>query len=297
MKRNFFIISLLLALLVSVKTEAEEKIPSPVGWVNDFAGVIDSEYRNKIERIIEEIERATSVEIAVATFQSIAPYDEASYARLVFDNWKIGKKDKDNGVLILIAVTERRWRIETGYGLEGILPDGLCGEIGRNHMVPYFRQGRYGEGIYNAVIAISRIIAKDANVSLGSLEGVRLEKYREPVSVSMYFFALIFFFLWNLPWPFIIGLPFTLIFAFAFYQMSPILGILVIIGYIGSLVVRYRYWSKLPPKKRSSFFGTQSYGGTSGGGGGFGGFGGGGGGGFGGFGGGGGGGGGAGGGW
>lgn len=295
MKKCLFIISLLLALLVSFKAEAEEKIPSAVGWVNDFAGVINSEYRNKIESIIEETERATSAEIAVATFKSIAPYDEASYARLVFDNWKIGKKGKDNGVLVLIAVTERRWRIETGYGLEGILPDGLCGEIGRNHMVPYFKQGRYGEGIYNAVAAIARIIAKDADASLSSLEGVQLKKYREPVPIFMYFFAPIFFFLWNLPWPFIIGLPFTLIFALAFYQMSPILGILVIIGYIGSLVARYRYWSKQPPKKRGSFFGTQSYGGTSGGGGGFGGFGGGGGGG--GFGGGGGGGGGAGGGW
>lgn len=294
MKRYLFLILFLVVAFASVKVGAGEKIPAPVGWVNDFAGVIDYEYKNKIETIIEETERTTTAEMAVATFKSIAPYDEASYARLVFDNWKIGKKGKDNGVLILIAIDEHRWRIEVGYGLERILTDGLCGQIGRDYMVPYFRRGKYGEGLYNAVAAVAKIIAQDAHANLSSLEGVKIKKYSEEAPIFMYFFAPIFFFLWNLPWPFIIGLPFTLLFALAFFMSSPILGILVIIGYIASLIVRYNYWSKLPPDKRNSFFGTQAYGGTFSTGGGGGGFGGGG---FGGFGGGGGGGGGAGGGW
>lgn len=294
MKRYLFLILFLVVAFASVKVGAAEKIPSPVGWVNDFADVIDSEYEKKIETVIKETEQATTAEIAVATFKSIAPYDEASYARLVFDNWKIGKKSKDNGVLILIAIDEHRWRIEVGYGLERILTDGLCGQIGRDYMVPYFRRGKYGEGLYNAVAAVAKIIAQDAHANLSSLEGVKIKKYSEEAPIFMYFFAPIFFFLWNLPWPFIIGLPFTLLFALAFFMSSPILGILVIIGYIASLIVRYNYWSKLPPDKRNSFFGTQAYGGTFSTGGGGGGFGGGG---FGGFGGGSGGGGGAGGGW
>ena len=85
---------------------------------------------------------------------------------MLFDSWKPGKKGKDNGVLVLLAIKERRWHIETGYGIEGTLPDGLCGEVGRNYMVPYFKDGRYSEGLYYGVAKISQIIADNANVKL-----------------------------------------------------------------------------------------------------------------------------------
>jgi uncharacterized protein len=143
-----------------------ENIPQPAGWVNDFAGVIDGTYKEKLNSLIGELEQKTGSEVAVVTVASIAPYDEKEYARLVFDSWKPGKKGKDNGVLVLLAVKERRWRIETGYGVEGILPDGLCGEIGRNYMVPYFKDGNYGEGLYQGVGAVANVIAKDAKVTL-----------------------------------------------------------------------------------------------------------------------------------
>lgn len=141
-----------------------ENIPQPYALVNDFANVISSDYRDKLTSLIQELEAKTSVEIAVVTIESISPYDENGYARLLFDNWKPGEKGKDNGVLVLLAVKERRWRIETGYGMEGILPDGLCGEIGRNYMVPYFKDGKYGEGLYYGVLRIYQIISKDINV-------------------------------------------------------------------------------------------------------------------------------------
>ncbi len=141
-------------------------IPKPSGWVNDFAGVISPEYKDKINALIEELEQKTTAEIAVVTVNSISPYGEIEYARLLFDNWKPGKKGKDNGVLVLLAIKERRWRIETGYGIEGILPDGLCGEIGRNYMVPYFKEAKYGEGLYQGVIKLSQIIARNFNINL-----------------------------------------------------------------------------------------------------------------------------------
>ena len=127
---------------------ANESLPKPSGWVNDFAGVISALDREKLNSLISQIEAKTLSEIAVVTVNSMAPYDELEYARLLFDNWAIGKKGKDNGVLVLLAVKERAWRIETGYGLERILPDGLCGEIGRNYMVPYFKEGKYSQGLY-----------------------------------------------------------------------------------------------------------------------------------------------------
>ncbi len=146
-----------------------QNTPQPVGWVNDFANVIDKGNADRLTSLIEEVEQKTTAEIAVVTINSIAPYDEKEYARVLFDNWKPGKKGKDNGVLLLLAVKERRWRIETGYGVEGILPDGLCGEIGRNYMVEYFKESKYGEGLYQGVCAIANIIAKDAHVTFATL--------------------------------------------------------------------------------------------------------------------------------
>jgi len=147
-----------------------QDIPKPIGWINDFANVISPEYKNKLTSLIEEVEQKTTAEIAVVTINSIAPYDEKEYARLLFDNWHPGKKGKDNGILVLLVIKERRWRIETGYGLEGILPDSRCGEIGRNYMVPYFKNGGYNEGLYYGIAAISKVIAQDAHISLNSIE-------------------------------------------------------------------------------------------------------------------------------
>lgn len=242
-------------------------IPQPAGWINDFAGVINQEYKEKLNSLIQESEEKTSAEIAVVTVASIAPYDEKEYARLLFDNWRPGKKGKDNGVLVLLAIKERRWRIETGYGIEGILPDGLCGEIGRNYMVPYFKQSKYSEGLYYGVAAIANIISKDAKTSISNLEGIKFKEKDQGIPIFLYFFAPLFFFIWNLPWPFIIGFPFTLLFTLVFFNISPALGFLVIFSYILSLVVRYNYWVKLPQQKRKSFFGPQTYGGTYSGGG------------------------------
>ena len=162
-------IFLVLVFLILPFLGYAQNAPQPVGWVNDFANVIDKANTEKLNSLIEEIEQKTTTEIAVVTINSIAPYDEKEYARVLFDSWKPGKKGKDNGVLVLLAVKERRWRIETGYGVEGILPDGLCGEIGRNYMVPYFKEAKYGEGLYQGVRAIANVIAKDAHVTLVTL--------------------------------------------------------------------------------------------------------------------------------
>ncbi len=160
---------------------AGEVVPRSEGWVNDYANVISGEYRLKLESLITELEQKTSAEIAVVTVGSIAPYDEVSYARLILDSWKIGKKGKNNGVLVLLAVKERRWKIETGYGAEGILPDGKCGEIGREFMVPLFKQGKYSEGLYSGVAAMAAVIAHDSKVTLNALSGVDIDFGRDTI--------------------------------------------------------------------------------------------------------------------
>lgn len=263
MKKITFLLAIVFCCIGSVT--AQDYPEKPVSWVNDFAGVIPSQYRYKLDSLIEEVEAKTSAEIFIVTEKSISPLDEKEYARQLFDAWKPGKKNLDNGILLLLAVQERRWRIETGYGMEGILPDSLCGEIGRKYMVPYFKNGEYAEGLYNATAAIAGIIAKNASIEISSISGTKFEKIRadsKPAPVFIYFFGFLFFLIWNLPWPIYIGLPFTLLFAAAFFQISPLAGLAVIAGYAGSMLIRYSYWSKLPPNERRSFFGPISYGGT-----------------------------------
>jgi len=197
--RRLYLIFIL--FLFSISGHAQN-IPQPTNWVNDFANVIDKSYKEKLNALIGELEQKTTAEIAVVTIDSIAPHDEKEYARLIFDNWKPGKKGKDNGVLVLLAIKERRWRVETGYGVEGILPDGLCGEIGRTYMVPYLKSGDYGAGLYRGVEAIANVIAREGNVNLSALNSpalssqnvVELKEKRVaiPFALLLLFFILIF---------------------------------------------------------------------------------------------------------
>ena len=243
----------ILLLFLPLKVFCQE-LPQPSGWVNDFAGVISLESREKINALISELEVKTSAEIFVVTISSIAPYDEKEYARRIFDSWKPGKKGKDNGVLLLLAIQERRWRIETGYGLEGILPDGVCGEIGRNYMVPYFKKGNYDAGIYSGVSQVISLIAKNAGVGISNTTLMKPSRKNVSNTAFLPFFALLFFSLWNIPWPIFIGLPFTLLFASAMAQDSKTAGILAIVGYFIAMFFRHRIWSNMPVSQRKSFF-------------------------------------------
>jgi uncharacterized protein len=145
---------------------AERPIPRPTGLVNDFAQVIPPEYRAKIDAVTQELLQKTGVPVVVVTLPDIGGAEYNQYANRLYAEWGIGKKGEDKGVLIFVAVKERKMRIETGYGVEGILPDGLVGEIRDRHMVPYLKQDNFGEGLYAGALAVARVIAKDAGVEL-----------------------------------------------------------------------------------------------------------------------------------
>jgi uncharacterized protein len=272
MKRIFLALAFL--VLVFAQRLGAEEIPRPTGWVQDYAGVMPQEYRNRTTRLIEELERKTSAEIFVVTLPSIAPYDEKSYARMLFDSWHPGKKGKDNGVLVLLAMKERRWRIETGYGLEGILPDGLCGQIGRSYMVPYFKSGDYGKGLYYGVAAIAGIIAKNANAQLDSLSGVVLPRQSSSSSKEKdgrRSAALMLFFM-SLVTPIAAGIIFVLIACFMAASLKqPLIALVMFAIYLAASSVRFLFWRNLPISKRKGGFfmygGGYGYGGGFGGGG------------------------------
>ncbi len=144
-------------------------LPQPQGYVSDFAGLLDSESRVKLTQALESIEKSTGIEIAVITQPSL-PGDTTIEEQAItyLSEWRIGKKGKDNGLVLLIVDDRERdyraYRFETGLGLEGDLPDGLLGQIGREEMVPFFRSGRYGDGILSAIVRIGGILGADLNV-------------------------------------------------------------------------------------------------------------------------------------
>ena len=145
---------------------AGETFPKPAGAVNDFAGVIPAQYSGPMENLAREVLEKTGTSIVVATVKTIGDNDPNDYANRLYQAWGIGKKGEDKGVLIFLAVNERRIRIETGYGVEGILPDGLAGEILDRHAIPWLKKGDYGQGMAAAMAAVSSFVAKAAGVTL-----------------------------------------------------------------------------------------------------------------------------------
>jgi uncharacterized protein len=102
--------------------------------------------------------------VTIPTFEPYATLDE--YANELFKSWKIGKAKEDNGILLIVAQKEKRIRIEVGYGLEEIIPDGLAGEIIRNQIRPYFKDGKYGLGIRAGVQSIVEVISSKKGIPL-----------------------------------------------------------------------------------------------------------------------------------
>jgi uncharacterized protein len=169
-------------------------LPELTAPVNDFAQVIDADNVTAIERMIRTLKAAAGDVVVVATVPTIEPYaDIQEYANKLFDNHGrgIGEKGKDNGVLILLAVKERRVRIEVGYGLEQWVTDGFAGETSRQHMAPEFRQGRYGDGLR---IGTERIIGRIAQGRGVTLEGVRVPREQPAAGGSLSLGTIIFVF-------------------------------------------------------------------------------------------------------
>jgi len=153
-------------------------IPEYVGYVNDHAGVLDEPTRARLEAFLDQVQKKTGAEFAILTVPSTAPLEPSEYKVKVFEKWKIGKKGEDTGLLMLVAVSERQVRFETGYGLEGTLPDVLETRIFRELMAPSFKQGDMAGGIVAGTLECARRIAAEKQVTL-EWDGREL-RYDEP---------------------------------------------------------------------------------------------------------------------
>jgi uncharacterized protein len=150
--RNFKILIFCLAfLLVGSCAQAYSSPGKPAGFVNDYTGTLSADQKSSLENKLTQFNASSSNEISVVLIKSLQGDTIENFSSKLFEEWKIGKTKKDNGVLLLIAMAEHQMRIEPGYGLEGALPDATCYHIITDDLTPAFKTGDYYGGINTAI--------------------------------------------------------------------------------------------------------------------------------------------------
>lgn len=132
----------------------------PTGHVNDYAGVLKRSERQALESRCRELQEQTGAQLAIVTLQSLRGGEIEDFTNKLFARWHVGEKGKDNGLMLLVAMDERKSKIEVGYGLEPIIPDVLAGRILDHQLRPEFRQQQYAAGLTAAVDKISELVKK-----------------------------------------------------------------------------------------------------------------------------------------
>src|SRR6266436_5547190 len=185
LSRWLAVVLLIFAPSVILTAESVNSLPAPTGYVNDFAGVLSPSTTLNLENLCTQVDRQAHTQIAVVTIKTLdndQPIDE--FATALEEKWKVGAKGTDRGVLMLVVMNPRKYRIEVGYGLEGILNDAKVGDIGRM-MVPSLSQGDYNTAIPLGVQQIARVIATDAGVTLNLAQPVhQYHRQQAPAQIS-----------------------------------------------------------------------------------------------------------------
>jgi len=172
-RRAIFLATLFLCLVAVCVSHSADIPEKPVNYVVDLAGIMDNATEKRLNGYLQELEQKTTAQLVVLTIKSLEGESIEDFSiKIAHDNWKLGQKGKDNGVLFLISVTDRKYRIEVGYGLEGVLPDSMVGSLGRNFLVPLFRKGEYSKGIFLTAVAMANEIAVDAGVNIQGMPKV-----------------------------------------------------------------------------------------------------------------------------
>ena len=164
--RQWLLAALVFLPLQSLLAEQVSQLPRPTDYVNDFAHVLSPDAVAKLDRICSELDHSkANTQMAVVTVRNLDGEDAADWANELEDKWHMGKKGSDRGLLLLLAVDDHKYRIDVGYGLEGILNDARVGDIGRS-MVPDLRARDYDGAVLAAVGQLAKVISDDAHVTL-----------------------------------------------------------------------------------------------------------------------------------
>ncbi len=249
---------LLFLLLICVPLVRAEQVKNlkPQGYVNDFAGVLSAQAKDKLTALCGEVDQKANAQITVVTISSLESVPVEQFTHDLFTEWGVGPKGKDRGVMILVAPNDRKYWTEVGYGLEPILPDGKVGGFGRE-AIPFFQQNDYSDAALLITQRVASVIADDQKVTLDESSGLAAPSAQQPDNPLISTSAIVF-----------------VLFVFIFF-LSPASNFILAFLFGQSVISsrRRNWWSGGPP------FGGGSWGGGGfgggGGGGGFGGFGGG----------------------
>jgi uncharacterized protein len=181
-------IGLLAALGAAAGGAMDWKTLRPEGYVSDFARVIDPASHDRLEQYCAEVERTTGAQLALVTIGSLEGEPVEDVARVIFNDWGVGHQGKNDGIMLLLSVGDRRYRLETGYGLGSTLPNGLAASV-LSEMGPALRQQNYGEALLAAAQTIGETVAGAKHVALGASPP---RKVTRTVSNSI-------------PWPLVLG--------------------------------------------------------------------------------------------
>lgn len=154
------------------------KVPDLKGRVNDYANILISSEESKINQFLQQEENKTSTQFVLLTIPSLEDENLEDYSIRVAEKWKIGQKGLDNGVLLLVALKEKKIRIEVGYGLESIMTDIKSGYIIRKHIVPEFKSGNYFQGIALGLSAITGLVSQEYDISSEELAKYQKQERR-----------------------------------------------------------------------------------------------------------------------
>jgi uncharacterized protein len=157
---------LLLATALAQPQTAQSPLPQPTGYVNDYAGVVDSATKQQLETTLGKLDRQQQIQFAVVTVDTTGDRDIFDYSLAVARGWGIGAKDTQKAsLLLLVAIKDRKYFTQVSRHLEGDLPDGLVGQIQREHLVPAFRAGQYGQGLNDTINEYIATVARKEGFS------------------------------------------------------------------------------------------------------------------------------------
>ena len=191
MKKYTLILGLVL-LIIPAGRLASLEVPPMRDRINDYANLLAEDDKIQLDEYLTYVENSTGAQIALLTIPSLEGDSLESFSMRVVEKWKLGQKEKDNGVLLLISLNDKKIRIEVGYGLEGELTDMTCGYIIREVIAPEFKKGNFAEGISAGLNAIGGVITKDAPISQSQMEKSRKDNSGIVAIIPFLIFFLFF---------------------------------------------------------------------------------------------------------
>lgn len=162
----YCLVTLLCQPLLAISSDELIGSLKPTGSITDKADLLPPAQEQRLRSILDNLNAQTGAALVVVTLPSMEGGQIDDFTNRLFEVWGVGQAGKDNGVMLLVAVEERKVRIDAGYGLEGAIPDGLAGSVRDNYILPYFKNGQMAAGIESGTLALANLIAESYNMEL-----------------------------------------------------------------------------------------------------------------------------------